>query len=55
MSSELYSNLNLIVQEKATKILPENIKAGITILGVTGIYTGETTETTDTTTEEIIT
>lgn len=52
MSSELYSNLNLIVQEKATKILPENIKAGVTILGVTGTYTGETsTKTTEETTE----
>ena len=33
-----------------SNIIPENIKSGITILGVTGTYTGETT---DTTTEEI--
>lgn len=55
MSTTLEQKLNLILNEKATKILPENIKAGITILGVTGTYTGETSETTDITTEEIIT
>lgn len=27
-----------------TNLLPENIKAGVTINGVTGTYTGETTE-----------
>lgn len=31
-------------------ISPENIKKGVTILGVTGTYTGETTETTEDTT-----
>lgn len=31
-------------------IAPENIKKGVTILGVTGTYTGETTETTENTT-----
>lgn len=35
-----------------SNITPENIKAGVTILGVTGTYTGETTtETTEETTE----
>lgn len=35
--------------EKATKLLPGNIKAGVTIFGVTGTYTGETTDTEETT------
>lgn len=42
MSTTLEQNLNLILNEKETKIIPENIKAGVTILGVTGTYTGET-------------
>lgn len=33
-----------------SNITPENIKKGVTILGVTGTYTGETTETTENTT-----
>jgi len=37
MSSQLQENLNLILEEKNTKLLPENLKAGITCLGVTGI------------------
>ena len=39
--SELENKLKEIINEKNTKILPENIKAGVTILGVTGTYTGE--------------
>ena len=46
--SDLYTNLELINLEKTQKIIPENIKAGVTILGVTGTYTGEaSTETTE--------
>lgn len=30
-----------------SNIIPENIKSGITILGITGTYTGESTETTE--------
>lgn len=33
--STLQNQLNLIKQEKDTKILPENIKAGVTIYNVT--------------------
>lgn len=39
--TELEINLRNILNEKETKILPENIKAGVTIFGVTGTYTGE--------------
>lgn len=34
--SDLKTNLEEILQEKQTKIIPENIKKDITILGVTG-------------------
>ena len=40
MPSSLEEKLNQILNEKVTKIIPENIKAGVTILGVTGTYTG---------------
>ena len=33
-------NLSEILQEKQNKIIPENIKKGVTILGVTGTYEG---------------
>lgn len=39
--SVLQSNLEYILNEKETKIIPENIKAGVTIFGITGTYTGE--------------
>lgn len=42
--TELEEKLREILREKESKILPENIKKRITILGVTGTYTGETTE-----------
>lgn len=42
--SELKDNLKSIYSEIKEKLLPENIKKGITILGITGTYTGETTE-----------
>ena len=38
----LENNLADILSEKQNKIIPENIKAGITIFGVTGTYTGNT-------------
>ena len=50
--SELKENLKKIYKETQQKIIPENIKKGITILGVTGTYKGEnSTETTEETTE----
>jgi len=42
--TELEQNLLQILKEKAEKVIPENIKAGVTILGVTGTYTGENSE-----------
>lgn len=41
MSSELRTQLNNIVEEKNTKIIPENIKLGIQIFDVIGTYDGE--------------
>lgn len=38
---KLTTNLDIILSEVQTKIIPENIKAGVTIFGVTGTYTGE--------------
>ena len=40
MSTELETNLRTILREKALKIIPKNIKTGVTILGVTGTYDG---------------
>lgn len=37
--SDLYTNLELINLEKTQKIIPENIKSGVTILGVEGTLT----------------
>ena len=34
MSSELRTQLNNIVEEKNSKIIPENIRAGVTIFDV---------------------
>ena len=36
MNDQLTENLNKILEEKETKLLPENLKAGVTCLGVTG-------------------
>ena len=36
MSNQLQDNLNAILQDKNTNLKPENLKAGITCLGVTG-------------------
>lgn len=38
--TELEQNLNTILEEKQTKIIPENIKEGITVLGIEGSYSG---------------
>lgn len=47
MATELREKLNAILTEKNEKILPENIKTGITVLGVNGSYdTGEFVGTT---------
>lgn len=42
MSNQLETNLEIILNEKITKILPENIKSGVTILGVNGSFEGGT-------------
>lgn len=36
MSNQLQENLNAILEDKNSNLLPENLKAGITCLGVTG-------------------
>ena len=36
MSNQLQTNLDAILQDKNTNLLPENLKAGVTCLGVTG-------------------
>lgn len=36
MSNQLQTNLETILNEKTTKILPENIKKGVTIFDVEG-------------------
>ena len=41
MSKKLQDELEDILQDKNTNLKPENIKEGVTILGVTGTYTGE--------------
>lgn len=38
---ELVKKLEQLKEEKDEKIIPENIKKGITIFGVTGTYEGE--------------
>lgn len=42
MANQLETNLEIILNEKITKILPENIKSGVTILGVDGSFEGGT-------------
>jgi surface protein len=36
MSNQLQQNLNAILEDKISNLLPENLKAGVTCLGVTG-------------------
>lgn len=40
MSSTLLQKAQQALNEKTTKIIPENIRAGVTIFGVTGTYEG---------------
>lgn len=40
MSNELQQNLDAILLDKNTNLKPENLKSGVTCLGVTGIYEG---------------
>lgn len=42
MSNQLQTNLDAILQDKNTNLKPENLKAGITCLGVKGTLEGET-------------
>ncbi len=49
--TDLEINLRLILNEINTKVLSENIKEGVTIFGVTGTYTGETSSTEEEATE----
>lgn len=52
--SDLKTNLQEILQDKNTNLLPENLKAGITCLGVEGIaQTGIDTSDADATPEDI--
>ena len=41
MIKSLKTKLLTIKNEVDSKLIPENIKAGVTILGVTGTYDGE--------------
>ena len=42
MSNQLQENLDAILLDKNTNLLPENLKAGVTCLGVEGTLEGET-------------
>ena len=44
MLVELENNLNIIYDDIKNKLLPENIKKGVTILGVTGTAEPEVVE-----------
>jgi len=52
--TELRDKLNEIVEEKKMKVLPENIREGVTIYGVKGIYKGTDTTDADATEDDII-
>lgn len=39
--TELREKLNNIVEEKQTKIIPENLKVGVTAFGVRGAFTSD--------------
>ena len=47
-SNELQDTLDRILTEKNAKLIPENIKKGVTILGVTGNATIDMTDATAT-------
>ena len=56
--SKLKDDLTQILQEKQEKIIPENIKKDISILGITGtaiILNGQEKTVTPTTTQQVIT
>lgn len=42
MSNQLQENLDAILLDKNTNLLPENLKAGVTCLGVDGTLEGKT-------------
>lgn len=48
MSNQLQTNLDTILQDKNTNLLPENLKAGVTCLGVEGTLS-KGTDTSDAT------
>ena len=41
MANELQTKLDEILLDKNTNLLPEHLKAGVTCLGVEGIYSAE--------------
>ena len=43
--TELREKINNIVEEKNTKIIPENIKAGVQVFDITGSYTSDANAT----------
>lgn len=51
----LNTKIKSILTEKNTKILPENIKAGVNILGVLGTYEGLDTSDANATASDIVT
>ena len=53
-SNELQDTLDRILTEKNAKLIPENIKKGVTILGITGTFeaTTEVQEQINTLTQE---
>lgn len=53
MSNELQTNLDKILEDKNTNLLPENLKAGVTCLGVEGTMTAgiDTSDATATTSD----
>lgn len=46
MANQLVYELQDIKEDVKTNLKPENLKKGVTCLGVTGTYEGETEETT---------
>lgn len=41
MANDLQIKLDAILADKNTNLLPENLKSGVTLLGVNGTYTGQ--------------
>lgn len=42
MAKDLQKKLDAILEDVKANLKPENLRAGVTCLGVTGTYTGET-------------